>query len=178
MGRTNACLVLALALAGLLAGAAGCPVGAQPMAPKADEGQKVFKEACAGCHKWHGGGGGGYGGAALSLRQTQLDRAHLVEVVGCGRPGTGMPSHKRDAYADGACYGLKKADLGQDAPPEANRFLRPKEIEAVVDYVIAHVQGKGDPTLADCEAFWGAGARTCGEYRPGGAAPEAAKVGE
>ena len=27
-----------------------------------------------GCHKWHGDGGPGYGGAALSLRESGLDR--------------------------------------------------------------------------------------------------------
>lgn len=164
-------LAFALGLAALLAAAgAGREAVAQPAGAgaKNDEGHKVYKEACAGCHKWHGGGGGGYGGAALSLRETALDREGLIEVTACGRPGTGMPLHKRDAYADGECYGMSKEDLGEDEVPEAARYLRPKEIEAVVDYVIAHIQGKGAPDLADCETYWGAGARACGEFKGSG----------
>ena len=37
------------------------------------EGKRIYEKAnCIGCHKWHGEGGGGYGGAALSLRRTEL----------------------------------------------------------------------------------------------------------
>lgn len=171
MRGTDAGAVVAIMLAGLLAvgvlparPAAGQPAGSGTAGA---EGLKLYKEACAGCHKWHGAGGGGYGGAALSLRETGLDREQLIEVIACGRPATGMPSHKRDAYADGACYGLKKADLGKDTPPEANRFFRPREMEAVTDYVLAHVKGKGEPGLADCQAYWGDQSRNCEEYRKG-----------
>ena len=174
MGTTKASrAIAAFGLAGLLAvvGAAARQAAGQPVPggqrAEGDEGKRVFKELCSGCHKWHGGGGGGYGGAALSLRQTELTREQLVEVVNCGRPGTGMPAFRRDAYADGSCYGLKKADLGKDAPPEANHFLRPREAEAVADYVLANVKGKGEPGLADCQAYWGEQSRVCEEYRRG-----------
>src|ERR671922_137079 len=69
-------------------------------------GKQVYQEAnCVGCHKWHGDGGGGYGGAALSLRRTTLDRDLLLEVVRCGRPATRMPYHDRNAYEGVDCYG-------------------------------------------------------------------------
>ena len=43
-----------------------------------EAGRAIFKRAnCVGCHKWHGDGGGGYGGAALSLRKTELDNSRL-----------------------------------------------------------------------------------------------------
>jgi mono/diheme cytochrome c family protein len=134
-----------------------------------EEGKRLFKADCAGCHKWHGNGGGGYGGAALSLRQTQLTREQIIETVTCGRPGTGMPYHKRDAYQgdDKSCYGMTRADLGKDVPPGADQFLRPPEIEKITDYVLVEVKGKGEPNLADCEAFWGRGSRLCHEYQPG-----------
>ena len=133
------------------------------------EGKRIFKEDCAGCHKWHGNGGGGYGGAALSLRQTQLTREQIVETVTCGRPGTGMPYHKRDAYQgdDKSCYGMTRADLGKDVPPGADKFLRPAEIEKVVDYVLANVKGKGEPTLTECRQFWGQESRQCHVYEQG-----------
>jgi len=139
--------------------------------PKSD-GQRIYEKAnCVGCHKWHGGGGGGYGGAALSLRDTQLDRDQIIEVVHCGRPGTGMPYHDRDAYKEYRCYdGLTVEDLGKDMPPEAATFLRPKEIEVVVDWVLANLKGKGSPSYADCTNFFGAGARACDIYKNEGVA--------
>lgn len=137
-----------------------------------DEGQRIYEKAnCVGCHKWHGGGGGGYGGPALSLRDTTLDRDAMIVVVRCGRPGAGMPYHDRDAYKKDECYGgLTVQDLGADMPMEAAHFLRPQEIEAVVDYVLHHVKGKGPPTYQDCIDFFGDGARACGVYKENGAA--------
>jgi mono/diheme cytochrome c family protein len=132
-----------------------------------EQGRQVYEKAnCVGCHKWHGGGGGGYGGAALSLRETALDRELLIEVVRCGRPATRMPYHDRGAYQQTECYGgMSKADLGADFPPKAASFLRDAEIEAVADYVLSSLQGKGEPTLADCMAFWGEDSRECGSMR-------------
>jgi hypothetical protein len=129
----------------------------------ADPGRRVYEKAnCVGCHKWHGGGGGGYGGAALSLRETTLERADLIEVIRCGRPATRMPYHDRNAYQSAACYGgMTKADLGADFPPKAAIFLRAEEIEAVADYVISHLQGKGEPTHDDCVGFWGPDSHEC-----------------
>src|SRR6185312_11590924 len=141
---------------------------AQPTSGHAenDEGIRVFKSAnCVGCHKWTGSGGGGYGGAAANLRQTALTRDQIIETIRCGRPGAGMPYFERDAYANGECYGLKKADLpsGQ-MPPEPDHYLRPKEIDAVADYVLTHFKGKGEPTFAECQAFFGTGTRVCDTY--------------
>ena len=105
----------------------GCGPGPGGRAHRHERRQAAFKEDCAGCHKWHGNGGGGYGGAALSLRETQLTREQIIETVTCGRPGTGMPYLKRDAYQgdDKSCYGMTRADLGKDVPPGADKFLRP-----------------------------------------------------
>jgi mono/diheme cytochrome c family protein len=131
-----------------------------------DIGKQVFKSAnCVGCHKWHGNGGGGYGGDALSLRKTELTREQIIETVSCGRPGTGMPFHLRGAYDSQACYGLTRAQISDSMPPEAAAFLRPSEIEAVTDYVIARVKGKGEPTYDECVAFFGNASRVCGVYK-------------
>ncbi len=155
----------------LVSGAAGVAVlaallltaGGARSAADLDLGKRVYRKAnCVGCHKWHGGGGGGYGGLALSLRATELDRAELLEVVRCGRPGTRMPYHDRHAYQSTPCYGgTTKADLGDDFPAQAAILLRDQEIEAVVAYVQSQLQGKGEPTKADCIAFWGPGEREC-----------------
>ena len=52
--------------------------------PKFDYGLSTYKKGnCMGCHKWHGDGGPGYGGAALSLRETGLDREQLITIIAC-----------------------------------------------------------------------------------------------
>lgn len=138
-----------------------------PMHQPGMEGKRVYEKAnCVGCHKWHGDGGGGYGGAALSLRKTALDREQIMEVTRCGRPETGMPFHQRGAYDDPAkpCYGASRQDLDKSMPPEAVSYLRASDVEAVADYVIANIKGKGEVTHADCTAFFGTGSRLCNSY--------------
>jgi Cytochrome C oxidase, cbb3-type, subunit III len=136
------------------------------------EGRAVYVRAnCVGCHKWHGDGGGGYGGAALSLRKTQLGRDDIIKTVTCGRPGTGMPFFMRDVYDDDAathpCYDFSRKDLtGDNHVAEAGTFLRPNEIEAVADYVLANIKGHGEPNLAECVAFFGDASRVCEIYKP------------
>jgi len=139
-------------------------LGAPPA--MATDGKAIYEKAnCVGCHKWHGGGGGGYGGAALSLRKTQLDRDQLVEVVRCGRPGTRMPFHDKNAWTSGGCYGTDAKTLGNDMPPQAAEFLSEDEIASVADYVMANIKGKDKPDRADCVAFWGEGAKQCQTYK-------------
>jgi mono/diheme cytochrome c family protein len=131
-----------------------------------DAGKAVFKRAnCFGCHKWHGNGGGGYGGDALSLRKTELTREQIAETVGCGRPGTGMPFFTRGAYDTIKCYDMNRQDAGSQMPPEANTFLRPSDIEAVADYVIAHIKSRGEPNFAECVSFFGDTSRVCDIYK-------------
>ncbi len=94
-----------------------------------------------------------------------------METVKCGRPGTGMPYFSRDSYpSDGApqCYGLTTKDLETMHVAQAGVFLRPEEIEAVTDYVISSIKGKGDPNLADCVAFFGEELKACDVYKGGG----------
>jgi hypothetical protein len=50
-------------------------------------------------------------------------------------------------------------------PPEAASFLRPRQIEAVADYLMVHMNGEGDPTCADCVAFFGEGSKACETYK-------------
>lgn len=135
--------------------------------PDLEAGKNVYKDAnCIGCHKWHGGGGGGYGGAALSLRETEMDRELLMEVIACGRPATRMPYHARSAYKSVDCYsGTTKADLGADFPPKAAKLLRDEQIEAVADYVLLNLQGQGEVTYEDCIAFWGDDAKQCASMK-------------
>jgi hypothetical protein len=158
----GAVALIALLLAGTL----------QPAENSPETGQAIYKRAnCVGCHKWHGDGGGGYGGAALSLRKTELDERQIMETVRCGRPGTGMPYFSRDSYPSSDaphCYNLTSKDLESTPVAQANVFLRPEEIDAVAEYVISAIKGKGDPNLADCVAFFGEQSNACEVYKTGG----------
>jgi mono/diheme cytochrome c family protein len=126
-------------------------------------GKDIFKTkaTCQFCHKWDASGDQGYGGNALSLRATKLTPAQVAETVKCGRPGTGMPYHDQFAYTDKRCYGMTRADLGNDMPPEPNAFLNSDEIDAVVKYLFATDVGRGSSTYDDCVAFWGTETRQC-----------------
>lgn len=157
--------VFALAVIATIAMTAS--VAAQSADPT-EAGKAVFKRAnCVGCHKWHGNGGGGYGGDALSLRKTELTREQIIETVECGRPGTGMPFFTRGAYDSVKCHGMSRADVGAQMPPEANVFLRPNDVEAVADYVLAHIKGKGEPNHSECVDFFGNTSRVCDIYGTG-----------
>jgi mono/diheme cytochrome c family protein len=131
-----------------------------------DAGKAVFKRAnCMGCHKWHGNGGGGYGGDALSLRKTELTKEQIAETVSCGRPGTGMPFFVRGAYDTVKCHEMNRQDAGDQMPPEGGTFLRANDIDAVADYVVAHIKGKGEPSYADCTTFFSETSRVCDVYK-------------
>jgi mono/diheme cytochrome c family protein len=164
------CLAVSTLAAALSLAAAGTLLAQEPMRAhvSGEQGKQIYRKAnCIGCHKWHGDGGGGYGGAALSLRRTELDRAQMIDAVRCGRPSTGMPYHERGAYSDGRCNGLTEKDLGDAMPPMAPQPLRLAEMETVVDYVIVAIKGRGEPTLDECLAFWGSESRMCNSYREG-----------
>jgi mono/diheme cytochrome c family protein len=155
-----------LALMVLATTALATSFAAAQSANPTDAGKAVFKRAnCFGCHKWHGNGGGGYGGDALSLRKTELTREQIIETVACGRPGTGMPFFARGAYDNVQCYGMTRQDAGSQIPPEANTFLRQNDVEAVADYVITYVKGKGEPTYSECVDFFGSTSRVCDVYK-------------
>jgi hypothetical protein len=67
----------------------------------------------------------------------------LIEVIACGRPGTEMPHFDKYAYEDTNCYGLSAGQLGNDLPRDPHSTsLTKREIEAVVDYVLATFVGK------------------------------------
>jgi mono/diheme cytochrome c family protein len=163
-------LALAVVMPAVAFAESAPPAASDPTAA----GKAVFAKAnCVGCHKWHGNGGGGYGGDALSLRKTQLTREQIIDTVGCGRPGTGMPFFTRGAYDEIKCHDMNRQDLGAQMPPEGGTFLRQKDIEAVADYVLAHVKGAGEPTYAQCVDFFSSSSRVCDIYRPRDEKPEA-----
>jgi mono/diheme cytochrome c family protein len=133
-------------------------------------GRRLFldKAQCLYCHGWAGDGAGEpqSNGAAANLRVTPLKRDQLIEVIGCGVPGKAMPHFDEDAYTDKRCYGVTAADLGGDTPalPPGSTLNR-REIEAVADYLLAKVIGRGaEITRQECQEAYGEGARMCARY--------------
>jgi hypothetical protein len=60
---------------------------------------------------------------------------------------------------------MNRENIGSHMPPEANAFLRPSDVEAVADYVITRIKGKGEPNYGECVDFFGDTSRVCDIYR-------------
>jgi hypothetical protein len=125
------------------------------------------KAQCAFCHGWAADGAGEpqSNGGAANLRESHLSRDQLVEVIMCGRPGTPMPRFDEQAYTENRCYGVTEAEVGAMMPPlPPGSTLRKREAEAIADYLLAKVIGRGPVTRQECEEAFGEGARSCGQY--------------
>src|SRR3954464_14036184 len=110
------------------------------------------KAQCSYCHGWAGDGAGEgqSNGGAANLRQTRLNRTHLVMVILCGRPGTAMPHFDESAYSDKRCYGMTESELGSRTPAlPPGSTLQARELDAVADYVLAKFVGRGAVTRSE-----------------------------
>jgi mono/diheme cytochrome c family protein len=144
------------------------PLTAQP-ADNSAYGRRLYhdKAQCSFCHGWAADGSGEpqSNGGAANLRQSFLNRDQLVEVISCGRPGTPMPHYDELAYTDKRCYGVTETELGPQAPSlPPSTTLQKREMEAIADYLVAKVIGRGPVTREECEEMFGKEARSCGEY--------------
>lgn len=113
---------------------------------------------CANCHGWAGDGLSGtmlQAPVGPNLRETALDTVGLVEVIGCGRPGTPMPYHDRAAYRDGRCFGMALADFAEGSEPRRGRLFSDRDVANVVAYLQSQVIGLGEPTFEECAAYYG-----------------------
>ena len=129
------------------------------------------KATCGFCHGWSGDGAGDphSPGKAANLRESKLDHDQLVETVRCGVPGgTAMPHFDKFAWTKGEeCFGMTEAEVGDKKPPAPTASLQKREIEAIAAYLEAKIVGKGPPTVADCEEYFGQGSTRCREMAAG-----------
>ena len=136
-------------------------------------GKRLYQEkaTCGFCHGWAGDGAGDplSEGKAANLRETKLDHDQLVETIRCGVPGgTAMPHFDKFAWTKGEeCFGMTEADVGDKKPPNPTAGLQKREIEAIVAYLEAKIVGKGPPTVADCEEYFGQGSGRCRDMAAG-----------
>jgi mono/diheme cytochrome c family protein len=165
-----AAIIVTLAIGSALASS----VAAQtPAAGDIGLGKRLYqdKATCGFCHGWSGDGAGDpqSPGKAANLRETKLDHDQLVEIIRCGVPGgTAMPHFDKFAWAKGEeCFGMTEAEVGDKKPPNPTTGLQKREIEAIVAYLEAKVVGKGPPTVADCEEYFGQGSGRCRDMAAG-----------
>jgi mono/diheme cytochrome c family protein len=171
-GRRTGCAALAVAALAVAAGLfAVVPLAAQaPDASDVAEGGRLFRQKanCQACHGWAGDGSkmDSQMPDGANLRETRLDRAALAMTIKCGIPGTGMPPFDRFAYSDGRCYGLKQADLARSGqrmsdPPAT---LQNREIDYILDFMLAKIVGKGPMNHERCVEYWGTDVAACREF--------------
>jgi hypothetical protein len=170
---TNACKraplsAVAIILAFLAPGARGQQ---QPPDPSdVADGMRLFEQKgnCQACHGWAGDGRktDSQMPDGANLRESKLNRAGLVTVIKCGRLNSQMPAFDKFAYSDGRCYGKKQADLKAypTRMPDPPATLQQREIDLVVDFLIAKVVGKGPMDHAKCVEFWGSETDACKEF--------------
>ena len=136
-------------------------------------GKRLYQEkaTCGFCHGWSGDGAGDphSPGKAANLRETKLDHDQLVEVIRCGVPGgTAMPHFDKFAWTKGEeCFGMTDAEVGDKKPTAPTAGLQKREIQAIVAYLEAKIVGKGPPTVADCDEYFGSGSARCQEMAAG-----------
>jgi len=147
------------------------PLAAQaPDAGDIAEGGRLFRQKanCQACHGWAGDGRkmDDQMPDGANLRETKLDRAALAMTIKCGIPGTGMPPFDRFAYSDGRCYGLKQADLNRAGQHMADppSTLQNREIDYILDFLLAKVVGKGPMNRERCVEYWGSDVAACREF--------------
>lgn len=125
------------------------------------------KADCQICHGWAGDGRkmDSQVPDGANLRESAFDRANLVLTIKCGRPQAGMPAFDKFAYSDGRC-GMKQADLQAAGItlPDPPATLTAREIDNVVDFLLAKVVGQGPMDHAKCVDFWGKDVDVCGEF--------------
>jgi hypothetical protein len=169
MHRFLRCAMISGVVAATLLQTSVSPVRAQDTADIA-EGMRLFRQKgnCQSCHGWAGDGRkmDSQMPDGANLRESVLDRETLVLIIKCGRPGSGMPPFDKFAYSDGRCYGLKQADLKSPnrQMPDPPATLLAREVEAIADFMLAKVVGKGPMDRAKCIDFWGSDIEACKEF--------------
>jgi cytochrome c553 len=132
-----------------------------------ERGRVVFLTlgGCVNCHGWPGDGRTGIDmrlPTGSNLRESELDKAALTEVISCGRPATQMPYHDRAAYRDGRCYGMLLSDFATDTAPNRGKLLREQDIANIVAFMQAKMIGRGLPTFEECiDVFANPAAAAC-----------------
>ena len=163
----TAAAVLLVVLGAMSTARVKAQVGAAPDASDLAEGRRLFEQKanCQACHGWSGDGHktDNQMPDGANLRESRLPRAGLVMTIKCGRLNSQMPAFDKFAYSDGRCYGKTQADLKAypTRMPDPPSTLQQREIDLIVDFMLARIVGRGPMDHARCAEFWGADEEVC-----------------
>ena len=172
--RSGVAVVVAITAAALVALGAQAQESQPAQPPNASDiadGLRLYEQKgnCQACHGWAGDGRktDSQMPDGANLRDTKLNRAGLVLTIKCGRLNSQMPAFDKFAYSDGRCYGKKQADLKSypTRMPDPPATLQQREIELIVDFMMAKIVGKGPMDQAKCVEFWGSETAPCKEFQ-------------
>jgi mono/diheme cytochrome c family protein len=163
-------VAVSIAAAALVAAGAQGQEQQTPNASDIADGMRLFEQKgnCQACHGWAGDGHktDSQMPDGANLRETKLNRAGLFLIIKCGKLNSQMPAFDKFAYSDGRCYGKTQADLKSypTRMPDPPATLQQREIDLVVDFLIAKVVGKGPMDRAKCIEFWGSETDVCKQF--------------
>jgi hypothetical protein len=169
-GALVAAAIMAVILTAAFRAGAQEPEQKPPDPADIAEGMRLFQQKgnCQSCHGWAGDGRkmDSQMPDGANLRETKLSRAGIVLTIKCGRLNAQMPAFDKFAYSDGRCYGKTQADLKAypTRMPDPPATLQPREIDLIVDFLLAKVIGKGPMDHVKCVAFWGSETDACEEF--------------
>ena len=109
------------------------------------KGISIYKKAdCSSCHFWHANGGNSHGGAAASLRNTQLSFKEIFNVISYGKPGTNMPYFSRLLNPNLDCVNCKNKLLSDKkiVALKGSKLLNKNEINVLVKFIIIEIKNK------------------------------------
>jgi hypothetical protein len=167
MKSAATCVAVLLAV---MASTSAAPQTPAPDPETVAAGMRIFRQKgdCQACHGWAADGRkmDTQMPDGANLRTTKLDREKLIIAIKCGVPGKGMPAFERLAYSDGRCYGMTKAALTKlGGLPDPAATLQPREIEAVTDFLLVKVVGKGPMNRENCIEYFGSEVEACKELK-------------
>lgn len=172
LGRPRTSYFVGLIAALVMGGTIG-PAAAQVGDPEL--GERVWREIsnCADCHGWAGDGVPDIPQEqGADLRESFLTPELAFEVIRCGRPGTAMPSFRRNTWSEIIpCYGMTEPMAPGMQPERSESPLSDRFIEALVAFVFQDFAGQGPVTREYCVGVFGDDSVRCNRY------PAAAEIG-
>lgn len=121
--------------------------------------------ACKQCHGWAGDGvPEDNQSQGANLRDSLLNFEQLVEAIRCGRPGTAMPSFRRNAWTDIIpCYGMTQPLEGAMSPV-IEAPLGDRTINGLAAFILQDFAGQGPVSREYCWAIIGPESTRCDGY--------------
>lgn len=136
-----------------------------------DLGARVWRDLsnCGDCHGWAGDGIPNVAQeSGANLRDSLLTPAavdFVIETIRCGRPGTAMPSFRRNTWSDIIpCYGMTEPLAPGVQPERSQSPLSDRFIEALVAFIFRDFIGAGPVTREYCASVFSEGNVRCDAY--------------